>query len=77
MNAQRLEQSSDRGPGTDPVDEHSGSFRMKGTVKRALWVYAGPFTVGAVLTYIFVAMLRETGHYLLLLWLVPLYVYVF
>jgi hypothetical protein len=50
---------------------------MVGSVKRALWVYAGPFTIGVVLTYLLVAMLRQTGHYLLLLLLIPLYVYVF
>jgi hypothetical protein len=50
---------------------------MEGSVKRVLWVYTGPFVIGVVLTYIFVAMLRGTTHYFLLLLLIPLYVYVF
>jgi hypothetical protein len=62
---------------TNSTEEYPESFKMVGSVKRALWVYAGPFTIGVVLTYIFVAMLKGTGHYLLLLWLIPLYVYVF
>lgn len=62
---------------TDSTDARSGSLRMVGTVKRALWVYAGPFTIGVVLTYIYVVMVLRTGHLILFLLLIPLYVYAF
>ncbi len=62
---------------TNSTEEYSDSFRMVGTAKRALWVYAGPFCIGLVLTYMYAAMALRTGH-LMLLWLpVPLYAYIF
>ena len=62
---------------TNSREDYTGSFKMEGTVRRALWVYAGPFSIGLVLTYMYAAMALRTGH-LLLLWLpLPLYAYVF
>ncbi len=61
----------------NPEEQQSESYRMVGTVGRALWVYAGPFTIGAVLTYILVAMIRQTGQYFWLLLIVLLFIVVF
>jgi len=62
---------------TNPEVQRSEPFKMVGTVRRALWVYAGPFTIGVVLTYICFAMLRQTGQYLWMSLIVLLFIYVF
>ncbi|HTP12273.1 MAG TPA: hypothetical protein VMM37_01545 [Bacteroidota bacterium] len=61
----------------NPEEYQSEPFTIVGSVGRALWVYAGPFTIGVVLTYIFFAMFRQSGQYLWLSLIVLLFVYVF
>ena len=61
----------------EPNTTQPDTFTMVGTLKRFLLINSGAFVIGAVLTYIYVIMLIRTGHLILLILAVPLYIYTF
>lgn len=62
---------------TGSIENHPESFRMVGSLRRALLVYAPPFFMGLILIYFFLATPLNAGHLLPLLLLIPVYVLAF
>jgi hypothetical protein len=52
-------------------------FRMEGSLKRILIVYAGAFFLGLVFLYFYVTIMMRVGNYTTLILVIPLYAYVF
>ncbi len=61
----------------EPNSTSASTFTMRGTLKKLLPDYLSAFIIGAILTYVYVTLLIRTGHLILLVLAVPLYVYVF
>jgi hypothetical protein len=61
----------------EPNSTSPKTFTMQSTLKRLLPDYSSAFVIGAILTYIYVILLIRTGHLILLILAVPLYVYIF